>query len=693
MADSIHQYGQIYIGSRGGVNQGVLKISNAGFMWKRMNGGKTLEIKKDDLTGLIWTKNSRGCQLGVHTKEGPTTNFLGFREKDLEALRDLSVKQFGCEIQEQPMATTGRNWGGVAINGGSLMFTVDGKVAFEIPLRDVSQAQQMKDDIMMEFHADDTAGDDKEDCLTEMAFHIPPGHPDFAGLSGEDPAAKVLLDQVLQHTDAGAATTDDAVCIFGDVAVLAPRGRFEVQMHLGFLSLVGQTQDFKIRYTSIQRIFILPKSNTPHTLVVISLDPPIRKGQTYYTHVLCQFPSQEEETIELDITPEQLAAKNEKCGGKLEASLTGMVHDVFARALRGLSGAKITKPGAFRNAAADGHSIRCSYKADDGHLYPLERAFFYVHKPPMLVPFEDIESVEFARQGGGVVSSRTFDLVVRMKNSEAEHQFRNIQRTEWQNLFEFINAKKIRVENLASAQQGPGGPGKALDIDDDIDPGLRRAELEVDTDEDDEDFEAGGSGGSSDDDESDEEDSSDAEMIAEEGITVDKIQKVQKTKKRERDGEGAEGASPVEKPAPKKSKPDGDEAKKPAKPREPKAPKAPKTEGEGGAAGGGKEKKPRKKKDPNAPKKGLSAFMYFSNEMRNKVKEENPGIAFGEVGKLLGERWKALPAEQKVKFEQMAEKDKERYTREMAAYKAGSGGAAAEDEGGDDEAGSEGGDE
>jgi len=49
-----------------------------------------------------------------------------------------------------------------------------------------------------------------------------------------------------------------------------------------------QTQDFKIRFASIQRIFILPKSSTPHTLVVVSLDPPIRKGQTYYTHILCQ---------------------------------------------------------------------------------------------------------------------------------------------------------------------------------------------------------------------------------------------------------------------------------------------------------------------------------------------------------------------------------------------------------------------
>lgn len=71
-------------------------------------------------------------------------------------------------------------------------------------------------------------------------------------------------------------------------------------------------------------------------------------------------------------------------------------------------------------------------------------------------------------------------------------------------------------------------------------------------------------------------------------------------------------------------------AEKPAK--KPKAePKEPKE------AGGAKEKKPRKKKDKNAPKKNLSAFMFFSNDMRAKVKEENPG-GWRSGGRVWG-RW------------------------------------------------------
>lgn len=73
-----------------------------------------------------------------------------------------------------------------------------------------------------------------------------------------------------------------------------------------------QAQDYRIQYDSIVRIFVLPKSHTPHTLVVISLDPPIRKGQTFYQHILVQLPTDETLAVDLEITEEQLAEKNEK---------------------------------------------------------------------------------------------------------------------------------------------------------------------------------------------------------------------------------------------------------------------------------------------------------------------------------------------------------------------------------------------
>lgn len=81
----------------------------------------------------------------------------------------------------------------------------------------------------------------------------------------------------------------------------------------------------------------------------------------------------------------------------------------------------------------------------------------------------------------------------------------------------------------------------------------------------------------------------------------------------------------------------------------------------------------KKKKDPNAPKRGLSAYMFFANEQRENVRAENPGIAFGQVGKVLGERWKALSTKQREPYETKAAADKKRYEDDKAAYQANSG--------------------
>lgn len=76
----------------------------------------------------------------------------------------------------------------------------------------------------------------------------------------------------------------------------------------------------------------------------------------------------------------------------------------------------------------------------------------------------------------------------------------------------------------------------------------------------------------------------------------------------------------------------------------------------------------KKKKDPNAPKRSLSAYMIFANEQRENVRDENPGITFGQVGKVLGKRWKDLDDKQRSPYELKAAEDKKRYLDEKANY-------------------------
>jgi len=78
----------------------------------------------------------------------------------------------------------------------------------------------------------------------------------------------------------------------------------------------------------------------------------------------------------------------------------------------------------------------------------------------------------------------------------------------------------------------------------------------------------------------------------------------------------------------------------------------------------------KKVKDPNAPKRPLSAFLEYAAIRRPDILKENPGIAFGAVGKLMGEEWRAMPEDIKAPYVAKAEAAKAQYDKDKAAYEA-----------------------
>ncbi|XP_072512439.1 high mobility group protein B2-like [Salminus brasiliensis] len=85
--------------------------------------------------------------------------------------------------------------------------------------------------------------------------------------------------------------------------------------------------------------------------------------------------------------------------------------------------------------------------------------------------------------------------------------------------------------------------------------------------------------------------------------------------------------------------------------------------------------KGRKKKDPNAPKRPPSAFFIFCSEHRPTVKSEYPSLTIGSIAKKLGEMWSKLSTKERSPFDQKAVLLREKYEKEVAAYR--SGGSAA----------------
>jgi dUTPase len=87
-----------------------------------------------------------------------------------------------------------------------------------------------------------------------------------------------------------------------------------------------------------------------------------------------------------------------------------------------------------------------------------------------------------------------------------------------------------------------------------------------------------------------------------------------------------------------------------------------------------------RKQDPNAPKRGMTSFIVFSKKFRDIVKAEEterareagtePDLGMPNISKLLGDRWRALSAEEQAPYITESERLKQQYRLEMDAYNA-----------------------
>lgn len=66
----------------------------------------------------------------------------------------------------------------------------------------------------------------------------------------------------------------------------------------------------------------------------------------------------------------------------------------------------------------------------------------------------------------------------------------------------------------------------------------------------------------------------------------------------------------------------------------------------------------------------MSAYAFFVQVCREEHKKKHPGesVVFAEFSKKCAEKWKSMGPKEKKRFEDMADKDKARYEREMAHW-------------------------
>jgi hypothetical protein len=118
--------------------------------------------------------------------------------------------------------------------------------------------------------------------MVEIRFHVPGTHTKVRGSDAgsqksdaednddddeETSAAQVFHDAIKEKAEIG-QVTGDIILSFEEVLISTPRGRYDVDMFPEFLRLRGKTYDYKILYSSISRLFLLPKDDM-HVLFIV----------------------------------------------------------------------------------------------------------------------------------------------------------------------------------------------------------------------------------------------------------------------------------------------------------------------------------------------------------------------------------------------------------------------------------------
>jgi structure-specific recognition protein 1 len=392
----------------------------------------------------------------------------------------------------------------------------------------------------------------------------------------------------------------------------------------------GLKYDYKIKYDDISRLFLLPKPDEVHMAFVIALDKPIRQGQQRYQHLVFQTNKDPDEvTVHLD---EETLQK--EYGNDLQPVMRGSLSNLIAKTFKVIAKKKVFIPGKFSNANQQA-CVKCALRANEGLLYPLEKQFVFIHKPPILIRFQEVESVEFQRYAGGQGSTRNFDLCVTLKASasvssnQQEYVFSGIDRSDYSSLYNFLSGKNIRIKNLQDS--GIELPAAPVYNEDEIYGGPDDHMMEESEDEDYDDNAAAADDNGSEPSDDDSGDSEDFGSEIDDDLDSDLEEARGSKKKKSKSSEGSD--SEVEETPKKKKK------RKKKAVEEDEEEESPK-------------KKKRAKKDPDAPKRPASSYLYFTNDNRARVKERFPDLAFGDLTRKLSEMWKALSAEDKVPHEE-----------------------------------------
>lgn len=385
----------------------TLKIAPQGLAMKIKSSNKVITLKKDDIREIEFFRSTQKNNMRIHTNT--LININNFTDAHVEQIKTCCSQWYNLNIYFKELEIEEINKGKLMISGDFLEFK-NNKLIFDLPLKEIESVHEIKNELTLSFK-------EKKNAVVEIKFVT---------------ENMQIANEIKERTQ---TTKSKEIITFETLQSVVPRGKNDYIFYNNLFKMVGSTYEHKVLYTSVKRVYYLEKDNKENYMA-IQIDPPIRQGQTRYSFIVMIFNPEEEEELTLNIGKED----SEKFPN-LQSTYTGNVGKTFLDILKELTKCKVTTIGNFMTLTR-GKNLKCSLKAFDGHLYPLEKSLLFLPKA-IHMPLNEIQNVEFSRINVSTFAAKTFDM--KITTIDKSYTFNSLPKEDFGQLEQYFSEKGVKV--------------------------------------------------------------------------------------------------------------------------------------------------------------------------------------------------------------------------------------------------------
>ena len=383
-----------------------------------------------------------------------------------------SEKEMNQKPKKNDIFVKGLNWGNLKTTENEMLFSHKNKLWFDIPMNTISNIQYIsnKNEIALEINQDDMNDDS---ALCELRLYVPEqeiknnknknqkdndeeviieeNKSDENNEENEEmddtdnvkkkkkTRAEMIKDDIIKKAKIGSVS--NSIAHIQDIQMITPRGKFDLYFTKNYLKIHGLSFNYQILNKNILKVFLLPKNDNHNHFFVLQLRSPLIQGNTQYPFLIFQILSDEETSMHLNISENDVEFK--KNFDISENNIVeGKLMDIIAKLFNSLINIGVIIPS--KNFSFNtGPYIKCSYKVNEGLLYPLEKCLLFVHKPVIYIMHKDMNYVNFARLHESAGQQRTFDMIV--KTIKDNFKFVGLDKNEMELLKKYFEGKKIKL--------------------------------------------------------------------------------------------------------------------------------------------------------------------------------------------------------------------------------------------------------